>query len=143
MPPGFSVVEPPLIYRRGDFGAEVSVGGTQPPVLLSGPQALALSDRAALAFRLGRALQFAACPSVVPPCTLPARQLKESLLAALLLVSPNLRVEDPDGNAARLREKLAAGAPHLARELTPLVEKLLKSGTLNLSRFTRGLSAHR
>jgi tetratricopeptide (TPR) repeat protein len=132
-------VEPPPVYRRGDFGAEVSIGGTQPPVLMAGPQALALSDRAALAFRLGRALS-SLLPQRCAAATLPARQLKESLLAALLLVSPKIRVEDPDGNAARLRDKLTAGTPQLARELQPLVEKLLKNGTLNLSRFTRGLT---
>ena len=73
--------------------------------------------------------------------SLPTRQLKEHLLAALSLTTPQLRVEDPDGAVARLRARLAA-LPELGRELQPLADKLIKSpqGTLNLSRFARGLS---
>ncbi len=134
-------ITPPAIYRRADLGSDATVGALRPPILIVGPQLLALTDPFALAFRLGRALSLSP-PGRAVASSLPSRQLKELLLAALTLVTPQLKVEDADGAIAKKREQLAATAPQLAREIAPLVDKLRKSpqGALNLTRFSRGLS---
>jgi Tfp pilus assembly protein PilF len=129
----------PPVHRRADLRADITAAG-QPPLLLAGPQALALADHAPLAFRLGRALSLCHAGRALAH-SLPTRQLKECLLAGLSLVSTRLRVEDPDGTIAQLRARLAA-SPELAPQLSPLAERLLANpqGALNLSRFMRGLS---
>lgn len=135
----FGVAAPP-VYRRADFGGDVHVGALLPPILLAGPQALALNDRIALAFRIGRALTYLA-PGRAISGALPSRRLKTVLLATVTLVSTGMKVDDPDGQVALLRAQLAA-APTLQREIAPLVGHLLKNpqGSLNLSRFSRGLA---
>jgi DNA-binding response OmpR family regulator/tetratricopeptide (TPR) repeat protein len=134
-------VAPPPVYRRGDFGLEVHVGASRPPILLAGPQALSTSDKPALAFRLGRALTFL-LPGRAVAGALPPRQLKATLLATLTLAVPALRVEDPDGEIARVRAQLAQAAPTLGRDVARGCERLIKGpqATLNLSRYTRGLA---
>jgi hypothetical protein len=133
-------VEGPAVYRRADFGLDVHVGALSPPVLLAGQQALAMNDRVGLAFRLGRALTFLPAPRAVASA-LPSRALKAYLLGAVTLVTPGLRVDDPDGQITQVRTQLAA-QPAVARELQPIVERLLRAagGSLNLSRFARGLA---
>jgi hypothetical protein len=117
----------PPVHRVNELAGEVQSRGA---ILVAGPQALSSSDRPQLAFKIGRAL---ALPLAG---TLSARQLKENLLASFLLISPGLKVEDPEGNVARIRERLPA---QLATELRPLVEKLMQSTALNLSKFVRAL----
>ncbi|HZS39975.1 MAG TPA: response regulator [Polyangia bacterium] len=133
-------VEAPQVYRHVELGAEAHVAALDPPVLLAGPQALAIGDRFALGFKLGRAFTYL-WPGRATAGALPARQLKIALLAAVTLVQPGLKADDADGQIAALRAQLAA-APGLVRAVTPQVEKLLKNpqGTLNLSRYTRGLA---
>jgi DNA-binding response OmpR family regulator/tetratricopeptide (TPR) repeat protein len=129
----------PAVHRHAEFGADVHVAALDPPVLLAGPQALATSDRVVLAFKLGRALSYL-WPGRATAGGLPARQLKAALLATVSLVSPGLKLDDGDGQIAALRTQLAQAAG-LVRAVTPSVERLLKSpqGSLNLSRYTRGL----
>lgn len=133
-------VAPPPVYRCADFGADAHVGALAQPVLLAGPQALSASDKLQLAFRLGRALTFLK-PGRAVAAALPARQLKAALIAALTLVQPSLKIDDEEGHVASLRGQLAH-AQGLARELGPIVERILKSAqsTLNLTRYARGLS---
>jgi hypothetical protein len=133
-------VQPPPVYRRADFGVEAHVGAMTTPLLLVGPQALAAQDRIALAFRLGRALTFL-WPARAVVSALPSRQLKATLLAAVTLVQPGLKTDDPDGQIEQVRAQLV-GAQGLQRELQPIVERLLKNpqGTLNLSRYGRSLA---
>ncbi len=135
----FAVAAPP-VYRRADFGGDAHVGATAQPVLLAGPQALALNDRVGLAFRLARAFTYL-WPGRAVSGALPSRQLKVTLLATVTLASPGLKIDDADGQIATYRAQLAA-IPSLAREVGPLVEELLKNpkGTLNLSRYARGLA---
>ncbi|MGZ3427606.1 MAG: DUF4388 domain-containing protein, partial [Polyangia bacterium] len=95
-------VAAPPVYRRADFGDEVHVGAARPPVLLAGPQALALADKSALAFRLGRASTFL-LPGRAVAGALPSRQLKQTVLAAMTLAHPSLRVDDPDGEVKTIR----------------------------------------
>src|SRR5207248_11540117 len=106
---------PPPVYRRNDFGLEAHVGAARPPILLAGPQALALADKPALAFRLGRAVTFL-LPGRAVAGALPARQLKATLLATLTLAVPALRVEDPDGEIPPIRAQLTQAAPALGRD---------------------------
>jgi DNA-binding response OmpR family regulator/tetratricopeptide (TPR) repeat protein len=134
----FGVSAPP-VYRRADFGSDAHVGAMAEPVLLAGPQALALHDRIGLAFRLGRALTYL-WPGRALVGALPTRHLKTILLATVTLSSPGLKIDDADGQIAALRAQLAV-APGLARDVAPLVDRLLKvQGALNLSRYTRGLA---
>jgi CheY-like chemotaxis protein/tetratricopeptide (TPR) repeat protein len=134
-------VATPPVYRRSDFGSDAHVGAARPPILLAGPLALALGDTTALAFRLGRALAFL-LPGRAAVGALPARQLKQTLLATLMLASPSLRVDDTDGEIARLRAQISAAAPSLPREVAPLCERLLagSQSTLNLSRYARAIA---
>jgi DNA-binding response OmpR family regulator/tetratricopeptide (TPR) repeat protein len=133
-------VAPPRVYRRADFAAQAHVGALREPVLLAGPGALALDDKLALGFQLGRALSFL-WPGRAPAGAVPSRELKTLLLATLTLVTPGLKIDDDDGAVARLRAQLAQ-SPTLARDAAPLVERVLAGSraTLNLSRHVRGLS---
>jgi DNA-binding response OmpR family regulator/tetratricopeptide (TPR) repeat protein len=133
-------VAPPPVYRRGDFTDETHVGAATPPVLLAGPQALALADQTALAFRLGRALTYLV-PGRAFAGSLPSRQLKQAVLAAMTLAQPSLRVDDPDGEVKAIRVALMAASPPLQRELAPICERILAGAqsTLNLARYARGL----
>jgi CheY-like chemotaxis protein len=128
----------PPVHRLANLRADVSAAG-QPALILAGPQALALADHPALAFRIGRALSLCHAGRALALAVTP-RQLKECLLAGLSLVSSRLRVEDPEGTIAQLRARLAA-SPELAPQLAPLAERLLSSpqGALNLTRFLRGV----
>jgi hypothetical protein len=131
----------PPVYRRADFTVDAHVAAARPPILLAGPQALALADRVALAFRLGRALTYL-LPGRAVAGALPSRQLKHTLLATLTLVTPSLRVEDPEGEVRTIRTQLGTTAPSLARELGPLCERILagSQATLSLGRYGRGLA---
>lgn len=130
----------PAVYHRADFGEQTHVGALREPVLLAGPQALALADRLALGFRLGRALSFL-WPGRASAGAVPSRELKSLVLAAMTLVTPGLKIDDGDGTVAKLRAHLLQ-SPTLARDVQPEVERLLggKQSSLNLSRFVRGLS---
>ncbi|HEX4461972.1 MAG TPA: hypothetical protein VIA18_28525, partial [Polyangia bacterium] len=134
-------VAAPPVYRRGDFASDTHVGAARPPILLAGPQALALGDTTALAFRIGRALAFL-LPGRAAVGALPARQLKQTLLATLTLATPSLRVDDADGEIARLRAQISAAAPHLVRDVAPLCERVLagSQAQLNLSRYARAIA---
>jgi CheY-like chemotaxis protein/tetratricopeptide (TPR) repeat protein len=133
-------VSAPPIYKRADFAEQAHVGALQSPVLLAGPQALALDDKLSLAFRLGRALTFL-WPGRAFAAAVPSRELKALMLATLTLAQPGLKIDDPDGTIARLRAQLAT-SPTLARDVAPQVDRILRGqqGTLNLSRFVRGLA---
>ena len=134
-------VTAPPVYRRGDFTDETHVGAATPPVLLAGPQALALADHTALAFRLGRALTYLV-PGRAFAGSLPSRQLKQAVLAAMTLAQPSLRVEDPDGEVKAIRVALMTASPSLQRELGPICERIVagSQSTLNLARYARGLA---
>lgn len=134
-------VTAPAVYRRGDFTDETHVGAATPPVLLAGPQALALADHTALSFRLGRALTYLV-PGRAFAGSLPSRQLKQAVLAAMTLAQPSLRVEDPDGEVKDIRVALMTAAPPLQRELQPICERIVagSQSTLNLARYARGLA---
>lgn len=134
-------VAAPPVYRRGDFTDETHVGAATPPVLLAGPQALALADHTALAFRLGRALTYLQ-PGRVFAGSLPSRQLKQAVLAAMTMAQPSLRVDDPDGEVKAIRVALMAASPSLQRELLPICERIVAGAqaTLNLARYARGLA---
>lgn len=134
-------VAAPPVYRRADFAADAHVAAARPPILLAGPQALTLTDPAALAFRLGRALTYL-LPGRAVAGALPSRQLKHTLLATLTLATPSLRVDDPDGEIRAIRVQLGTAAPSLARELAPLCERILsgQQATLNLGRYGRALA---
>jgi hypothetical protein len=133
-------VPAPPVFRRDELGRAVVAAPVELPALIAGPQALAETHRVALGFRLARALVLLA-PGRAEAVSLSGRQLKVVLLATLALAQPGLKLDDPDGQVAALRAKLAT-SPSLAREVAPLVEKLLRGpqGTLNLSRYARGLS---
>ncbi len=134
-------VAPPPVYRRGDFTEDTHVGASTPPLLLAGPQALALADQTALAFRLGRALTYLV-PGRAIAGALPSRQLKQTVLAAMTLVQSSLHVDDPEGEVQAIRVALASAAPSLARELAPICERIVagSQATLNLGRYARGLA---
>ncbi|HEY3352915.1 MAG TPA: response regulator [Polyangia bacterium] len=135
----FGVAEP-AIYRRADFGAEAHVGGTEPPVLLVGPEALGESDRAVLAFRLGRAATYL-WPGRAAGGALPSRLLKGFLLGSMVLTVPGLTVEDPDGAVEALRQRLALLPPEVQARLRDLVARISREKTsLNLSRWARSLA---
>ncbi len=131
----------PPVYRRGDFTDDAHVGAACRLVLLAGPQSLALADHTALAFRLGRALTYL-LPGRAVAGSLPSRQLKQTVLAAMTLVQSSLRVDDPEGEIRAMRTALATTAPQLARELAPACERIVAGAqaTLNLGRYTRGLA---
>jgi CheY-like chemotaxis protein/tetratricopeptide (TPR) repeat protein len=134
-------VAAPPVYRRSDFTDDTHVGAARPPVLLAGPQALALDDKTALAFRLGRALTYL-LPGRAVAGALPSRQLKQTLLAALTLAHSSLRIDDADGEIKTIRVALNGAAPSLARDIAPLCERIVagSQATLNLGRFARGLA---
>ena len=134
-------VTAPPVYRRSDFDEESHVGAARPPVLLAGPQSLAQADYTALAFRLGRALTYLS-PGRAVAGALPARQLKQTVLAAMTLVQSSLRVDDAEGEVRAVRVALATTAPHLVRELAPACERIMAGAqaTLNLGRYTRGMA---
>jgi two-component system, OmpR family, response regulator len=134
-------VAAPPVYRRADFGLEVHVGAARPPILLAGAQALAATDLPSLAFRLGRALTYL-LPGRAVAGALPGRQLKATLLATMTLAVPSLRVDDGDGEIAKIRAQLAQASPALAKEVAAGCERLIKGqqSTLSLSRYTRGLA---
>ena len=113
-------VAAPPVYRRADFADDAHVGAARPPLLLAGPHALALADNSALAFRLGRALTYV-LPGRAVAGSLPSRQLKQTMLAALTLAQPSLHVEDPDGEVKSIRVALTGAAPSLAREIAAAV----------------------
>jgi CheY-like chemotaxis protein/tetratricopeptide (TPR) repeat protein len=130
----------PPVYRRADLGADVHVAPARAPLLMVGAQASTLTDLTALAFRLGRALT-ACLPGRAIAGALPARQLKQTLLAALTVTSPSLRLDDQDGEIARLRGLIAGAGPTLAQQIAPACERILAAtqATLSLSRYARGL----
>lgn len=134
-------VAPPEVYVRQDFGAEIHLGAARPPVLLVGPQALALTDVLVLTFRLGRALSYARSGRALT-AALPTRELKEHLGAALTLAQPGMRFDDPEGRIAQLRTRLSGRAVSLAHALRPLVDKLLSDTPerINLSRFVAAMA---
>lgn len=134
-------VAAPPVYRRADFAEETHVGAARPPVLLAGPQALALADQTALAFRLGRALTYL-LPGRAVAGSLPSRQLKQAVLAAMTLAQSSLRIDDPDGEIKAIRVALTAAAPALGRQVAPICDRIVAGAqaTLNLGRYTRGLA---
>jgi DNA-binding response OmpR family regulator/tetratricopeptide (TPR) repeat protein len=132
-------VRAPAVHRRADFAADVHVGAGEPPVLLAGPRALALTDKTALAFRVGRALTYL-WPGRAAVGALPPKRLRETMQAALTLAAPGLRTDDPDGAIAQLRAQLAQAAPTLPRDVAPLVDRLQGQSAVNLTRHTRGLA---
>ncbi|MCU1282679.1 MAG: response regulator receiver protein [bacterium] len=134
-------VSAPPVYRRADFTDDTHVGAARPPLLLAGPQALALGDKSALAFRLGRALTYL-LPGRAVAGALPSRQLKQTVLAAMTLAHPSLRVDDPDGEIKTIRVALTSTAPTLARDVAPMCERIVagSQATLNLGRYARGLA---
>jgi CheY-like chemotaxis protein/tetratricopeptide (TPR) repeat protein len=138
---GELAVAAPPVYRRADFSDEAHVGAARPPVLLAGPQSLALADTTALAFRLGRALTYL-LPGRAVAGSLPSRQLKHAVLAGMTLAQSSLRVDDPDGEIKAIRVALTAAAPSLQRELAPICERIVAGtqATLNLARYARGLA---
>ncbi|MDB4967861.1 MAG: response regulator receiver protein [Myxococcales bacterium] len=134
-------VPPPAVYRRADFVADAHVGAARPPILLVGPQALSMSDKTALAFRLGRALTYVT-PGRAVAGALPSRQLKQALLATLTLAAPSMKVEDPDGEIRAMRTALGTASPTLGRDIAPLCERIIAGAqaTLNLGRYGRALA---
>jgi hypothetical protein len=129
------------VYRRADFVADAHVGAARPPILLAGPQALAMSDKTALAFRIGRALTYLA-PGRAVAGALPSRQLKQTLLATLTLAAPSMKVDDPDGEIRTIRTALGTASPSLGRDIAPLCERIIAGAqaTLNLGRYGRALA---
>jgi CheY-like chemotaxis protein/tetratricopeptide (TPR) repeat protein len=129
----------PAIYHRTDFGPEAHVGGTEPPVLLCGPQALGEQDAMTLAYRLGRAATYL-LPGRAMGGALPSRTLKTFLLGAMTLSVSGLGVDDPDGSVGALRELLGAMPAGSQARLRELVAQLSREKTsLNLSRWSRAL----
>ncbi|MBI5479673.1 MAG: response regulator [Deltaproteobacteria bacterium] len=136
---GLFGVPAPAIYLRADFGAEAHVGGTEPPVLLCGPQALGETDKVVLAYRLGRAATYL-LPGRATGGALPSRTLKTFLLGAMTLSTTGLAVEDPDGTIGALRELLGAMPAEAQARLRELVAQLSREKTsLNLSSWSRAL----
>jgi CheY-like chemotaxis protein/cytochrome c-type biogenesis protein CcmH/NrfG len=136
---GLFGVATPAIYHRTDFGAEAHVGGTEPPVLLCGPQALGEQDAVTLAYRLGRAATYL-LPGRAMGGALPSRTLKTFLLSAMTLSVSGLAMDDPDGTIAALRELLGAMPDDEQARLRELVAQLSREKTsLNLSRWSRAL----
>ncbi len=134
-------VATPPVYVRADFGAEIHVGATRPPVLLVGPQAFVTSDLLVLAFRLGRALSYLSNGRAMTGA-LPTSELKEHLGAALTLTQPGMRFDDPEGRVAQLRARLSGRATSLSRTLRPLCERLLgaRRERIHLGRFVTAMA---
>ena len=134
-------VPAPPVHGRADFGAEIHVGASRPPVLIVGPQALACTDLVLLVFRLGRALSYLR-PGRALAGALPTSQLKDYLGAALTLVQPGLRFADADGRVADLRRTFAGRTTQLAKTLRPTVEALLgaRRERIHLGRYVTSLA---
>jgi len=131
----------PPIYVRADFGAEIHVGATRPPVLLVGPQALGTSDLLVLAFRLGRAMSYLSNGRATSGA-LPTSELKDHLGAALTLTHPGMRFSDPEGRVAQLRARLSGRATSLAHTLRPICDRLLAAQRerIHLGRFVTAMA---
>ncbi|MEO6950282.1 MAG: DUF4388 domain-containing protein [Polyangia bacterium] len=134
-------VPAPHVHTRADFGAEIHVGASRPPVLIVGPQALACTDLVLLVFRLGRALSYLR-PGRALAGALPTSQLKDYLGAALTLVQPGLRFDDADGRVAELRKAIAGRASQLAKTIRPTVDALLgaRRERIHLGRYVTSLA---
>jgi CheY-like chemotaxis protein/tetratricopeptide (TPR) repeat protein len=110
-------LDPPAVFRRGDFAAEVSAAAADPPVLLAGPQALASADLAQLAFRLGRAFSYLAGRRAAV-LALPAHQLAELLQSDVpRLIAAMERTADRLGLVACQDPALALELAHARDEL--------------------------
>ncbi len=134
-------VDMPYIYRREDIGANVQIGATWPPILLAGNEALDLTNRTELAFHIARALSYL-LPGRAMTAALRSEQLKQFLMAAMSLVRPSLPVDDKTGEIASLRERFLDNMPDFILQVSPLVERVLRSsqGKLNLSKYVRGMA---
>lgn len=149
LPPAFSQVlgylswllgvAPPAVLCSQAEGTSMRVLAPpeEPPLLVVGPEALAINDKLPLAFRLGRALS-ALYPARAQALALSSQRLKAYLAAASMLVgSPPL---GPDEDEARRLHAQLAAAPQLATDLRPLLARLAARGdTINLSRWLRGI----
>ncbi len=119
-------------------GQSISVLPLHPQALLVSAELLAVTDRVALGHRLGRACSYLLSGRALAG-QLPHAKAKAALLAALSLALPKLRIEDSDGKIRSLRDTLQGQSSSFAHEVAPLVEPLLKSGSLNVSKFARAL----
>jgi CheY-like chemotaxis protein/tetratricopeptide (TPR) repeat protein len=125
--------------RRRPDGWELSLAFADQPLVVATPEALAETDRIALAFRIGR-LCASLLPGRVETLAADRRILRAAVYGAMTLCRPDLAAPDQDGAVAAVRARLAAVAG-LADRLRPPVERLLveTQGQLSLSRHVRGL----
>ena len=132
-------VRVPRVARRADFGDQIHLGASAPPLLLAGPDALAATDRVALGFRLGRAMTYL-WPGRAVGGSRPANVLRTLVAAAMSLGSP-VAGDDPDGLGARARAVLLEEPADARRELSERLVRLAQARTgLNLSRWARALA---
>ena len=132
-------VAPPAV-AQGDVpgtGMRVLMRVERPALLAVSPAVLALTDKVMLAFRLGRALA-GLYPARAHALSLSAHRLKSYLAAATALIGAPSEMVD-DGEAQRLRDRVAA-FPNLATDVRPIVERIAaRSDRVNLSRWLRGI----
>ncbi len=133
-------VQEPRFYLRADFGHQIHVGATSPPVLLAGDDALAAPERLELSYRLGRAMTFL-WPGRALGSSRPGRFLKRAVLAAFASGNPGSDVPDPDGSVGQLREAIETLDPAALSRVHELVRQLTSdNSSLNLSAWSRALA---
>jgi tetratricopeptide (TPR) repeat protein len=134
-----SIAEP-AIHARSDYGRQVHVVATNPPVLLAGDEILTSPDKLELGFRMGRAMSFL-MPGRLVGASRRARILKAGLLAAYALQAPDLPIDDPDGRTALIGRHLRALPRERLLRIAELAAQISTSReNLNLSRWSRSLS---
>jgi CheY-like chemotaxis protein len=131
-------VAEPRIYARSDFGREIHLAATLPPVLLAGDEALSSPERAELGFRMGRALTYLK-PGRALGGSQPGNFLKRVFVAAWTSAAPSA-TQPGAPDLADLIEPIQRMPSEQLAELRRLVETLTqRSGALNLSRWQRAL----
>ena len=97
----------PRVVVRGELGGDIQVVGTTPPLLLVGTEALELSNRRELAFRLGRALTLLEPARRLVAWRSPTL-LRDYLLAAVRLADAAAALPLASPRSERVRQAIAA-----------------------------------
>lgn len=111
------------------------------PVLVIHPSFLVEQDRRPLAAGLFQALYFFIEGRAFGAC-FKSMELKSIIMASMLLVAPRLKISDPDGAIASIRNKLARAPSPVAKQLHQTIRNLTaKKTSLNVGRWQAGLVA--
>lgn len=131
---------PTVHARAGATEAPCVVLHPTAPLLLLDESLLGAEEAPVLAAHLARALPFFWAGRAFG-IALSTKQLRNVLMAAMKVVAPRLKVEDPGGAIGRIHDRLQAAPEDLRTRLTEVITSLTKErSSLNITRWMKGMA---